>query len=96
LNGTVGLSEDLNVENAGMNIHPNPSKGVTYVDFSMLAQSDVKIEVLDIQGRIVSTFSDNLSAGDHQYQFNNNLEAGVYLVRLSFGDRAITKKVVIR
>jgi len=96
LNGTVGLSEDLNVENAGMNIHPNPSKGVTYVDFSMLAQSDVKIEVLDIQGRIVSTFSDNLSAGDHQYQFNNNLEAGVYMVRLSFGDRAITKKVVIR
>jgi hypothetical protein len=37
-----------------------------------------------------------LSAGDHQYQFNNNLEAGVYLVRISFGERAITKKVVIR
>jgi PKD repeat protein len=96
LNGTVGLSEDLNIENAEMNIHPNPSKGLTYVDFSMLAQSNVKIDVLDLQGRIISTFSDNLGAGDHQYQINNNLESGVYLVRLAFGDRAITKKVVIR
>lgn len=96
LNGTVGLTEDLNIDNAEMNIHPNPSKGVTYVDFTMLAQSNVKIDVMDVQGRIVNTFSDNLGAGEHQYQINNNLESGVYLVRLAFGDRAITKKVVIR
>ncbi len=96
LNGTVGLMEDLNIENAAMNIHPNPSKGLTYVDFSMLAQSNVKIEVVDLQGRVISTFSDNLGAGEHQYQINNNLDSGVYLVRLSFGDRAITKKVIIR
>jgi len=51
--------------------------------------------VMDIQGRVVSTFQDELPAGDHQYTMNQDLAKGVYMLRISFGDRAVTKKVVL-
>jgi hypothetical protein len=96
LNGTVSGVNEINVASADMNIHPNPSKGITYVDFTMAAASDVKIEVLDMEGRVMSTFSDFLPEGDHQYTMNNNLASGVYFVRLSFGNNSITKKAIIK
>jgi len=96
LNGTVASVDEINAEYAGVNIYPNPSKSNTYVDFSMVAEGRVQIEVMDAQGRQVSSFVDQLPAGDHQYQMNNSLETGVYFVRLSFGNSSVTKKVVIR
>jgi len=94
LTGTVGLN-DVNAENANVTIYPNPSKSTTYVDFNMTSGGAVKIEVMDIQGRVVSTFQDELPAGDHQYTMNQDLAKGVYMLRISFGDRAVTKKVVL-
>jgi len=94
ITGTVGLNE-VNAENANVTIYPNPSKSTTYVDFNMTSGGAVKIEVMDIQGRVVSTFQDELPSGDHQYTMNQDLATGVYMLRISFGDRAVTKKVVL-
>jgi len=96
LGGTVSGVNEINAASADMNIHPNPSKGITYVDFSMAAAGDVKIDILDIEGRMISSFADFLSEGDHQYTMNNELASGVYLVRLTFGNNSITKKVIIK
>jgi hypothetical protein len=62
----------------------------------MAAAGDVKIDILDIEGRMISSFADFLSEGDHQYTMNNELASGVYLVRLTFGNNSITKKVIIK
>ena len=96
LNGTVSGVNEINAASADMNIYPNPSKGITYVDFTMAAAGDVQIDVMDIEGRVVSTFSDFLPEGDHQYTMNNELASGVYLVRLTFGNNSITKKAIIK
>ena len=95
LTGTVGVNE-INADNANVSVYPNPSTSATYVDFSMTAAGPVNIDVMDAQGRQVSTFTDELSAGDHQYTMNGDLSKGVYFVRLTFGDRSITKKVVLK
>lgn len=94
LTGTVGVNE-INADNSNVVIYPNPSKATTYVDFNMTVGGEVVIDVLDVQGRTVSSFRDNMSAGDHQYTMNHDLEKGVYMVRISFGDRSVTKRVVI-
>jgi hypothetical protein len=94
LTGTVGVNE-INADNSNVVIYPNPSKATTYVDFNMTVGGEVVIDVLDVQGRMVSSFRDNMSAGDHQYTMNHDLEKGVYMVRISFGDRSVTKRVVI-
>ncbi|MBK9636988.1 MAG: T9SS type A sorting domain-containing protein [Bacteroidetes bacterium] len=94
LSGIVGVNE-VNAQNSNVVIYPNPSKSVTYVDFNVTNPSDVIIEVFDIQGRIVSSFKDYFSVGDHQFTMNSDLEKGVYMVRLTFGDHSVTKRVVI-
>ena len=94
LSGIVGLNE-VNAQNSNVVIYPNPSKATTYVDFNVTNPSDVIIDVLDVQGRTVSSFKDYFSVGDHQYTMNADLEKGVYMVRLSFGDHSVTKRVVI-
>jgi PKD repeat protein len=94
LTGTVGIDE-VNADNSNVTVYPNPSSSFTYVDFTMTVTSDVVIDVMDVQGRLVSTFRDNLPAGAHQYTMNNDLEKGVYMVRISFGNESVTKRVVI-
>ena len=94
LSGIVGVNE-VNAQNSKVVIYPNPSKSATYVDFNVTNPSDVIIDVLDVQGRTVSSFKDYFSVGDHQYTMNTDLEKGVYMVRLSFGDHSVTKRVVI-
>lgn len=94
LSGIVGVNE-VNAQNSKVVIYPNPSKAATYVDFNVTNPSDVIIDVLDVQGRTVSSFKDYFSVGDHQYTMNSDLEKGVYMVRLSFGDHSVTKRVVI-
>jgi PKD repeat protein len=94
LSGTVGVNE-INADNSNVTIYPNPSSSFTYVDFNMTVTGDVVIDVMDVQGRLVSSFRDNLPVGDHQYTMNNDLEKGVYMVRISFGNESVTKRVVI-
>lgn len=95
LNGTVGINE-INAANSNINVYPNPSKSNTYVDFTMTSQGPVTIDVLDASGRKVSTFSDNLPGGDHQYTIPAGLESGVYFIRILFGDQSVSKKVVLQ
>ncbi|MBL7922583.1 MAG: T9SS type A sorting domain-containing protein [Bacteroidia bacterium] len=95
LTGTVGIDE-VNADNANVSIYPNPSASTTYVDFNLTIGGAVKIDVTDAQGRMVSTFQDELPAGEHQYTMNHDLAKGLYFVRLTFGDRSVTKKVVLK
>lgn len=95
LTGTVGIN-DVNADNSNVNVYPNPSSSFTYVDFNMTYGGIVKIDVSDAQGRVVNTFTDELPAGEHQYTMSQDLAKGVYFVRLTFGDKAVTKRVVIK
>ena len=96
INGTVVIGVDeINAQNASVNIYPNPSSTKTYVDFNTIATGHVKIELMDTRGRIINTYENNMPSGDHQYQLEDGLEKGVYLVRLTFGEYTVTKKVVI-
>lgn len=96
INGNFTGLDDINAENAQVNIYPNPGTTNTYVDFSTLTESQVEITVFDATGRMVSSFADQMPAGDHQYTLPNNLEKGVYIVKMSFGDRTLSRRVVLQ
>ena len=96
LTGTVTSVDEINARSANVNVYPNPSSSMTYVDFSMAASGEVQIDVLDAAGRNISTFTDNLPAGEHKYTMPDQLDGGVYIVRLTFGDYSVSKRIVIR
>ena len=96
LNGTVTALDEINAQNVAVKVYPNPSASDTYVDFSLIVAGKVTITITDVSGRIISTFSDDLAAGDHQYTIPEGLVQGVYMVQFNFGGYSATKRVVIR
>jgi len=84
------LVEKEIIEEQNLSIFPNPANSTLTVQYN--TQSDYKIEVLDIQGKVFLTenVSENLQVLDI-----SSLSEGVYFVRISNGGKIENKKLVV-
>jgi hypothetical protein len=80
---------------------PNPSERGTNIEFQLPAHATVRVEVVDVAGRRVSLLMDRgLDAGRHWMRWDgrdmagNRVAPGVYLIRVSTGAAAATRKIV--
>jgi hypothetical protein len=81
---------------------PNPTNPGTSIQFALPRSSVVKLEIFNITGQLVATLADKrFSAGEHTVTWTGNgadgraVPSGVYLYRLTAGEFASTKKMVI-
>lgn len=95
LTGTVGLDQ-VAIEPDNVNVYPNPATSNAFVKFSTSNAGRMRIEIADGLGRVVSTFEDMLMPGEHTYNITENLEPGVYFVRLLSEESDVTKKLIIK
>jgi PKD repeat protein len=88
----VGI-EDLTVNNAMINVYPNPSNGAFTLEVSE-ASEDAVIKIADILGNEVSFgVVDNLNG---KYSINlEGVAAGVYFVQVKNGDFYATKRITV-
>ncbi|MFZ1684458.1 MAG: C25 family cysteine peptidase [Candidatus Zixiibacteriota bacterium] len=77
--------------------YPNPFNPVTLIGYSLASRESVKLEVIDLLGRTVTTLVSGVqSAGDHEVVWNGNAVAsGVYFYRLTAGSHCETKKMIL-
>jgi uncharacterized membrane protein len=82
--------------------YPNPFNPVTTIEFSIPTQSQVKIEVFNVQGQKVRTLvNEAKSAGSYRIEWNGVDDAGrpvstgIYLYRFQSGDVVQTKKMLL-
>jgi hypothetical protein len=77
--------------------YPNPFNPTTTIEFALPKNSNVKIAVFDILGRLITKLVDgNLNAGYHKVQFNaSNLASGVYFYRIEAGNFVKVKKLML-
>ncbi|MFN1836167.1 DUF1501 domain-containing protein [Balneola sp. MJW-20] len=77
--------------------YPNPFNPVTTISFSLPAASQVRLQIFDIQGRLVSQLIDRrLNAGEHRVSFDaGTLASGTYLYRIDAGRFSRTKKMTL-
>lgn len=69
-------------------IYPNPAKTETTVKVTVPNQLMVNVQVFDITGRIILFESFEPIATEHQYKLNvSSLKQGIYLVKVSAGDK---------
>ena len=75
---------------------PNPTHGSATVRFRIADPGPVRLGAFDIMGREVARLVDaDLAAGEHTVVFHNDrLAAGVYLLRLEHGGRAVLNRTV--
>jgi Secretion system C-terminal sorting domain len=77
--------------------YPNPFNPTTTIKFALPKNSNVKINIYDILGRVVTRLVDgNFAAGYHKVQFNaSNLASGVYFYRIEAGNFVNVKKLML-
>jgi hypothetical protein len=77
--------------------YPNPFNPVTEIRFVLPSQGRALLQVIDIHGRVLRSLVDeNFTAGPHVAVFEAaDLPSGVYLYRLQFGGRVLTRSMVL-
>ncbi|MEE9269054.1 MAG: T9SS type A sorting domain-containing protein [Candidatus Krumholzibacteria bacterium] len=76
---------------------PNPFNPVTTINYVLLAQLKVRLDVFDIRGRLVANlFQGTQSSGFHSFRWAAEGQAsGVYFYRLRAGDTVETGRVTL-
>jgi hypothetical protein len=77
---------------------PNPSSGEFSVSFTLGDAASARLEVMDAAGRRVCARDvGSLGAGEHLVNLTRGLTLppGVYLVRLTRGDRSLTARALV-
>ena len=76
---------------------PNPATNFTTFEYVIPTKSDVKIEVYDLNGRLMSTLvNDELLEGTHVVNMNvSNLANGTYFVTLKSNTVVLTQKMTV-
>ena len=84
-----------------LKIAPNPisleTSGSTTISFSLEQSEKVSLMIFDFHGRLVKTLTDHfLEEGEHSVSWNiEEINAGVYFLKLQFGDFIKTEKLII-
>ena len=81
------------IDAASMAIYPNPNNGMFSIDFSNI-EGDATYEIIDVRGAVVETRSINVMNGATM-NFNHNLDAGTYFVRIISGDKVYVEQIVV-
>ena len=81
---------------------PNPSRHDSRLAFSLAAPGRVRVDVLDVSGRLVRTLSDREhAAGTHMVEWDlrdgggARAATGVYFLRVASGGVCATEKLVV-
>ena len=77
--------------------YPNPFNPVTTISYEIPAAGLVTLEVFDLLGRSVSVLvNETIAAGQYTVDFDaSGLSSGLYLYRLTTGERVETRKMLL-
>ncbi len=77
--------------------YPNPFNPVTSIEFFLLNEAEVELDIYDALGRhIRNLYKGNKSAGTHKINFNaSDLASGLYLYRLKSDNFSEAKKLLL-
>ena len=91
----VGIDEQSNLEE--LNVYPNPTDGLSNLQFSLHKQQHMEIELVDMVGRQISkVHTGTLQSGSHNLTIpTQNLSQGIYMLQINYGTNTISKKIVV-
>jgi hypothetical protein len=88
----------LNADDNGISIFPNPVKDRMFVSYNVAETENVTIDLYNLNGQIVqSLLNERNSSGNHNetLNLNNNINKGLYIVRVNMGEKTFFKKVLV-
>ena len=80
-----------------LSVFPNPSSGNTTISFAIPGKEKISIKIFDLAGRLVKAWATKVfEKGEHRMNWNtDNLNSGIYLVKMEAAKFSETQKLVI-
>ncbi len=77
--------------------YPNPFNPVTTINFALPVDTELSIQIYNLEGRLVEVLTDqNMKAGYHSVIWNaDNHSSGVYFVKMVAGEYIHTQKLML-
>ena len=92
--GISSTNEQLNVEN--INIYPIPADEVINISFYSFITEEVNIEVLNLQGKLISRIKENILSGKNQIGLSIiDLNEGVYILKILGKTINLSEKLIV-
>lgn len=99
--GGILIATEDESETIDVSVYPNPFVSEFTVEIPKrfaISARDIKVSLLDMQGQIVSDLSESIASESDIYKIvwedSMNTSAGMYILRISNGDRVVNKKIV--
>jgi len=90
-------SPKLDESISDLNFYPNPSNGQFKLNFNLENQGNTEISIFDLNGREVYREQLNDFAGSYSKDVNlQGQPSGLYILKISQGEKVMSKKVVIQ
>lgn len=92
---TLSIDNSSNIQ---FSAFPNPTTNILNIEFTMLLNSQVDLQMMDISGMVVKEISHSiLSAGKHQFQIEtSDLSDGIYFIRYHSNGKTSQYKVSVK
>jgi len=89
-------TDDISLSD-NMSLYPNPTNDYFDLNFAVASESDITVKIYDINARLVNEkVFNNYSNSIFNERFQtDDLANGIYMVRVSSGNRSATKKLII-
>ncbi len=91
----LGL-DTIDVDEAQFNVYPNPFKKSSKIKFDLGHQTNLTVDVIDINGRKVETIAEKITSnGAEELTWHTSLPTGIYFVRITGNQLQGVQKVII-
>jgi hypothetical protein len=98
-----GETPDLLPVTSLNSVYPNPFNPSTSISFSLREESNVRIRVFDVRGRLVSELTNNVYAADKNHTITwegmdysgRSCSSGIYFIRMDADGFTATRKAVL-
>jgi hypothetical protein len=84
------------LEKIDLQIFPNPSSGLVNIRFNASFEGDIKIDILDVQGKIIKSPYRGPHVDQNIYQWDSQVAPGIYYCRVTAKNQSITKPILIQ
>ncbi len=94
LNSSIKLNQ---MDELSYKIYPNPISTQFTLEYELLENTKIKLELLDIIGRQIQVLlrEDKQNAGKHYYKFDSSsLTSGIYFIRITTNNKINTFKII--
>jgi len=97
LNTKSALGINTTLDYAAFNVYPNPSSGITTIDYTLKSTTNVRIVVSDIYGKQIQVVENQImNSGTYSTSWNAGThESGTYFIKIISDDSIQIRKVLL-